>query len=205
MNPLVDNYLIDGCGRCPLGGTPQCKVLTWSEELHYLRSILLTTELKEEVKWSVPCYTYQGKNVIILSAFKDNCVLSFFKGALIKDKYKLLESAGEHSQSVRLIRFKSLEEVTKNEAKIITYIKEAIEIEKSGKKVETKASTMEYPEELVAIFKKNAAAKKAFESLTPGRQRGYLLHFTGAKQSATRISRIEKCLPLILKGKGLND
>jgi uncharacterized protein YdeI (YjbR/CyaY-like superfamily) len=107
MNPLIDNYLIDGCGRCPLGGTPQCKVLTWTKELNYLRSILLTSELKEEFKWSVPCYTYNGKNVLIMAAFKDNCVLSFFKGSLIKDKHNLLESAGENSTLVRVMRFRS--------------------------------------------------------------------------------------------------
>lgn len=202
----VDQYLIDGCGRCKLYKTPQCKVHTWSTELKVLRAIIQDCGLTEELKWSVPCYTFENKNVLILAAFKDYCSVSFFKGALLKDAKKLLSTPGENSQAARQFRFTSVKEIEKLSTNIKAYIKEAIELEKQGKKIEFKQTSEDLMiEELENAFKKNASLKKAFYALTPGRQRGYLLFFSQAKQSATRASRIEKCTAAILKGKGLND
>lgn len=205
-NKQIDNYLIDGCGRCKLHGTPQCKVNTWKIELKVLRDMILDCGLTEELKWSVPCYTFENINILIMAAFKDYCTVSFFKGALLKDTKKLLSSPGENSQATRQFRFTSLKEIEKLSSSIKAYIKEAIELEKQGKKIEFKQTTNDLMiEELESAFKKNAALKKAFYALTPGRQRAYLLFFSQAKQSATRASRIEKSSPSILKGKGLND
>lgn len=202
----VDQYLIDGCGRCKLYKTPQCKVHAWSTELKVLRAIIQDCGLTEELKWSVPCYTFENKNVLILAAFKDYCSVSFFKGALLKDAKKLLSTPGENSQAARQFRFTSVKEIEKLSSNIKAYIKEAIELEKQGKKIEFKQTSEDLMiEELENAFKKNASLKKAFYALTPGRQRGYLLFFSQAKQSATRASRIEKCTAAILKGKGLND
>lgn len=202
----VDQYLIDGCGRCKLYKTPQCKVHTWSTELKVLRSIIQDCGLTEELKWSAPCYTFENKNVLILAAFKDYCSVSFFKGALLKDAKKILSTPGENSQAARQFRFTSVKEIEKLSTNIKAYIKEAIELEKQGKKIEFKQTSEDLMiEELENAFKKNASLKKAFYALTPGRQRGYLLFFSQAKQSATRASRIEKCTAAILKGKGLND
>lgn len=202
----VDQYLIDGCGRCKLYKTPQCKVHAWSTELKVLRAIIQDCGLTEELKWSVPCYTFENKNVLILAAFKDYCSVSFFKGALLKDAKKLLSTPGENSQAARQFKFTSVKEIEKLSSNIKAYIKEAIELEKQGKKIEFKQTSEDLMiEELENAFKKNASLKKAFYALTPGRQRGYLLFFYQAKQSTTRTSRIEKCTPAILKGKGLND
>ncbi len=206
LNKAVDKYLIDGCGRCKLYMTPQCKVHTWSTELKLLRSLLNECNLTEELKWSMPCYTHEGKNILILAAFKEYCSISFFKGALLKDSKKLLSSPGENSQATRQFRFTNVKEIEKLSSSIKAYVKEAIELEKKGEKIEFKQSANDLMiEELENAFKKNAALKKAFYALTPGRQRGYLLFFSQAKQSATRTSRIEKCTAAILKGKGLND
>lgn len=205
-NKQVDNYLIDGCGRCKLYGTPQCKVNDWKAELKVLREIILDCGLTEELKWSMPCYTLEDKNILILAAFKDYCSISFFKGALLKDTKKLLSSPGENSQATRQFRFTSLKEIEKLSSSIKAYIKEALELEKQGKKIEFKQTASDLMiEELESAFKKNPALKKAFYALTPGRQRGYLLFFSQAKQSATRASRIEKSAVAILKGMGLND
>lgn len=202
----VDQYLIDGCGRCKLYKTPQCKVHAWSTELKVLRAIIQDCGLTEELKWSVPCYTFENKNVLILAAFKDYCSVSFFKGALLKDAKKLLSTPGENSQAARQFKFTSVKEIEKLSSNIKAYIKEAIELEKQGKKIEFNQTANDLMiEELESVFKKNASLKKAFYALTPGRQRGYLLFFSQAKQSATRASRIEKCTAAILKGKGLND
>lgn len=202
----VDQYLIQGCMRCSLGNTPDCKVHRWSEELKLLRDIISDTDLVEEVKWSQPCYTYNDKNVLIMAVFKDYAFISFFKGSLLKDKSNLLHSPGENSQAVRQFRFTSPEQVAELESEIKAYINEAIEIEKSGKKVEFKKdSYKEIPEELQDKFNDDPAFEQAFLSLTPGRQRGYVLHFSGAKQSATRTSRIEKQMDRIFEGKGMHD
>lgn len=206
MNPKVDNYLAVGCGRCPLGGTPDCKVHPWQAELREVRRILLDTELTEELKWGFPCYTFQGGNVVILSSFKDNCTLSFFKGVLLQDSERILVQPGENSQAGRVIRFTSVDEILALEAVLKAYVAEAIEVEKAGLKVEYQdTSAFEFPDELLKMFADDPAFAAAFEALTPGRQRGYLLHFSSAKQSQTRVRRIEKYMPRIFEGKGLHD
>jgi uncharacterized protein YdeI (YjbR/CyaY-like superfamily) len=206
MNPKVDEYFEVGCGRCPLGGTPDCKVHSWEEPMKELRRILLDTELTEEVKWSVPCYTYDGSNVLILSAFKDYCSLNFFKGVLLKDPEDWLVKPGPNTQASRLIRFTTVDEVLENEAIIKAYIEEAIAVEKAGLEVEYKAtSDYDFPDELISAFEDDPAFESAFEALTPGRQRGYLLHFSSAKQSKTRTRRIEKSMERIFEGKGFHE
>ena len=206
VNPKVDNYFTAGCGRCPLGGTPDCKVHSWQEEMKQLRRILLDTELSEELKWSVPCYTFQGDNILILSAFKDYCALSFFKGVLLKDPDDILIQQTKNTQATRLIRFTNVDEILAMEASLKAYIAEAIAVEKAGLKIEYKdTSQFDFPDELLSMFEDDPAFATAFEDLTPGRQRGYLLHFSSAKQSKTRVSRIEKCMPKIFEGKGFHD
>jgi len=162
--------------------------------------------LSEELKWGSPCYTFEKKNVVIISKFKEYCTLSFFKGALLKDTNEILQAPGKNSQSVRLIKFTNVQEIRNVEAVLKNYIYEAIEIEKAGLKVNFKENTeLVYPEELQIKLKGNLDFKRAFNALTPGRQRAYNLYFTAAKQSKTRISRIENCVHKILAGKGIND
>ena len=176
------------------------------ESLQLLRKILQETDLVEAFKWKQPCYTHKGKNVIILAALKDHVVISFFKGALMTDKDNLLEKAGDHSQSARIIRFYNLDEVKKASTTIKSFIKQAIKIEETGKQVEKDVSFfIDEPLELVDQFKKDKEFDKAFHQLTPGRQRAYLMYFTAAKQTETRNSRIEKYKDRILKGFGFND
>jgi uncharacterized protein YdeI (YjbR/CyaY-like superfamily) len=206
LNTSVENFLQNGCGRCPLGGTPECKVHDWPKELKRLRSIVLGSGLVEEVKWGVPCYTFEKHNVVIVSALRECCTLSFFKGALLKDSHGVLEKPGENSQAARLFRFTSVREIAAREPLIKQYIREAIELEKAGAKVNFKAKTdLTIPIELENKFAALPALRAAFTALTPGRQRGYVIYFTGAKQSKTRESRIEKCIPAILEGRGLHD
>ena len=135
MNTKVDNYFTDGCGRCPLGGTPQCKVNNWTEELNQLRRIVLECGLTEESKWGVPCYTFQKKNIAIVSAFKEYCALSFFKGVLLNDTNNLLDKPGENSQSARLIKFTNTKQIIEQEPILKAYIFEAVEVEKAGLKL----------------------------------------------------------------------
>ena len=206
MNTNVDLYFTEGCGRCPLGGTPDCKVNHWPQELKQLRRIVLDCGLTEESKWGVPCYTFQGNNIGVVSAFKEYASLSFFKGALLEDTNGILDKPGENTQAARLIKFTNARQIMEMEPILKAYIYEAIEIEKAGLKVELK-KTAEYnmPEEFQKALDENPDLKTAFETLTPGRQRGYLLHFSQPKQSKTRESRIEKCTQRIFEGKGLND
>jgi uncharacterized protein YdeI (YjbR/CyaY-like superfamily) len=206
MNPKIDRYLAEGCGRCALGNTPQCKVNFWQDELKALRRIALESGLTEESKWGMPCYTFDKKNIVIVSAFKEYAAMLFFKGALLKDPKGILTTPTENSQSGRQARYTKLSDIKKTESVLKAYLAEAIELEKSGAKVEfKKVSEFVVPEEFQAVLDKTPAVKKAFEALTPGRQKGYLLHFAGAKQSKTREARIEKCLPGILAGKGIDD
>jgi uncharacterized protein YdeI (YjbR/CyaY-like superfamily) len=191
MNPKVDDYLL--------------RISAWQAELSLLRNILLECGLTEEIKWGAPCYLFEKTNIIILHNFKAYCAIGFFKGALLKDAKGLLKKPGENTQGGRVFPFTNTKEIVKQKALIKAYIFEAIEIEKAGIKVVPTLTPIEIPEELQHQFKKNAAFKKAFYQLTPGRQRAYLIHFTGAKQSATRTSRIEKFIPQILCGKGFND
>ncbi|MCX8056505.1 MAG: DUF1801 domain-containing protein, partial [Ignavibacteria bacterium] len=201
-NPKVDFYLQTGCGRCEYWNTPNCKVNSWRDILIELRKIILTTELKEELKWGQPCYTINGKNVLLMAAFRDYVALSFFKGTLLKDKNKILVAPGENSQSVRQIRFTKIDEVKNHKKIILDYIKEAIENEKKGLKV-TKATNTPIPIELKQKFEQDKEFEKAFYSLTPGRQRAYLIYFNQPKNSSTKLSRIEKSIPKIFQGKGL--
>lgn len=205
MNPEVDVYLIDGCGRCNLYATPDCKVHNWARELKLLRNIVLSCGLTEALKWSQPCYTNNGKNVLLVTAFKDYCCISFFKGVLLKDEQYLLEAPGENTQSGRIWKFTNVSQIKDTEALIKAYIFEAIDIEKAGLKVTFKKNPEPIPEELEEVFKTKPEVKTAFEALTPGRQRGYILHFSQAKQSKTRMTRIEKYIPKILEGKGFHD
>jgi uncharacterized protein YdeI (YjbR/CyaY-like superfamily) len=171
-----------------------------------LRDIALETGLDEEVKWGFPAYTFKKKNIFMLGSFKEYSSIMFFKGALLSDSEKILVQPTENSNSGRQLRFTNANEIQKLKKTILSYIFEAVELEKSGAKVEAK-KTSEYPmpEELELKFKELPELKAAFEKLTPGRQRGYLLHFSQAKQSATRLSRIEKNMEAIFNGKGLNE
>jgi uncharacterized protein YdeI (YjbR/CyaY-like superfamily) len=205
MNKTVDNYLLEGCGRCPLGGTPDCKVHQWTSALQLLRRIVLDCGLTEESKWGVPCYTFQQKNVLMVSALKDHCSISFFKGSLLRDHKNLLVKPGPNSQAVRLFKFRHINEIEAIEKDIKTYILESIEVEKAGLKVPFIKKPEPIPEELDVKLEEDPALKTAFEALTPGRQRGYILYFSQPKQSKTRMARIEKCTPMILTGLGLHD
>ncbi len=179
---------------------------TWKEELLLLRSIVLDCGLAESYKWNHPCYTYKNHNIALIHGFKDYCALSFFKGALLKDTEGILVQQTKNVQGGRQLRFTSLQEIITMKATIKAYLYEAIEVEKAGLKVEyKKTEEFDMPEELRQKLDNDPELKSAFEALTPGRQRGYLLHFAGAKQSKTRAARIEKYIPKILDGKGLND
>ena len=192
MNPKVDWFFE--------------KASQWKDEYQKLRAICLASGLTEDLKWGCPCYTYKKTNVVLIHGFKNYCALLFHKGALLKDTENILIQQTENVQSARQIRFTNLQEITDLEADLKAYIFEAIEVEKAGLKVELK-KTSEFPmvEEFKKVLNENPALKDAFNSLTPGRQRGYLLYFSQAKQSKTRESRIEKYTPHMLGGKGLDD
>ena len=192
MNPKVDEFIR--------------QVKNWKEEISKLRMILLDCQLNEELKWRQPCYTLGSSNIALIGNFKEYCTISFFKGVLLNDAEGILVSPGENSQTVKMIKVTSLSEIEQLEPTIKAYIYEAIEVEKAGLKVEfTKSTNLDFPEELINKMANDAAFKSAFEGLTPGRQRAYNLHFSGAKQSQTRIDRIEKFTSRILKGIGIND
>ena len=176
------------------------------KELAQLRWIALDCGLTEELKWGCPCYTFEKKNIVLIHVFKEYCAFLFFKGALLADPKNILIQQTEHVQAARQARFTGVKEIIHLKSTLKAYIYEAIEVEKAGLEVKLKkTSEFNMPEELQKRLDKNAALKKAFNLLTPGRQRGYLLHFSAPKQSKTRESRIEKCIPEILKGRGLND
>jgi uncharacterized protein YdeI (YjbR/CyaY-like superfamily) len=205
LNPTVDLYIADGCGRCKYYATAKCKVRNWQEALETLRQVVLECGLTEELKWSVPCYTFNGKNIVVISAFKEYCSLSFFKGALLQDNKSILDKTSESMQSARLVKFKHTKEIIDKTSILKAYILQAIEIEKAGLKVNFKKSPEPVPEELLTKFDEYPGLKKAFYDLTPGRQRGYIIYFSQPKQSNTRASRIEKCMDKIMNGAGLND
>lgn len=178
----------------------------WATTLAELRALLQASDLTEEVKWKAPCYTYGGKNVAMLASFRDNCGISFFKGALLKDPADLLELPGPNSRSARIARFTDPERVTAVREELAALLRAAIEVEKSGQQVEpTSTPADEWPAELRQQFSEVPGLEAAFTELTPGRQRGYLVYFNGAKQSATRTSRIEAYRQKILDGKGFHD
>lgn len=205
MDIEIRDYFENGCGRCSLAKTPDCKVHAWQKELHYLRNLIASTPLTEERKWGVPCYTFQGKNVLILSAFKTRCTVSFFKGSLLQDASKLLEKPGKNSQATRQFNFTQLSDIQKIEAEITAYIYEAIEVEKLGLKVNFKKEPETVPTELLQQFEVQPNLKEAFYQLTPGKQRGYLLYFSAPKKSETKTQRIKKYTPNILRGEGMQD
>ncbi|MCL4478878.1 MAG: YdeI family protein [Deltaproteobacteria bacterium] len=192
MNPKVDAFLR--------------KAKQWKKEFTKLRMIVLDSQLAEELKWGQPCYTFKEKNVVLIHGFKEYCALLFFKGALLQDTKGILIRQTENVQAARQIRFTDVRQIVEMEPVLKTYIKQAIEVEKAGLKVQFK-KTAEYkiPEEFQIKLDKNPALKTAFEALTPGRQRAYIFYFSAPKQSKTRESRVEKCMQQILKGKGLND
>lgn len=192
MNPKVDFYFT--------------KEKKWQAEIEKLRTIALDCNLNEELKWGCPCYTYKGDNIVLIHVFKEYCAYLFFKGVLLKDTKGILIQQTKNVQMARQVRFTNSKEIVKLEKILKAYIYEAIEVEKAGLKVELKKTT-EYPvpEEFKEVLDKRPALKKAFEALTPGRQRGYLFYFSSAKQSKTRKERVEKCIPKILSGKGLDD
>jgi uncharacterized protein YdeI (YjbR/CyaY-like superfamily) len=182
------------------------KAKKWQAELKKLRTIILDCGLTEELKWGVPCYTFQESNIVLIHVFKEYCALLFFKGALLNDANGILIQQTKNVQSARQIRFTNVREIVKLKPILKAYIYEAIEVEKAGLKVPLK-KTKEFsmPEEFQNKLNENPALKRAFKALTPGRQRGYLLYFSAPKQSKTRESRVEKCMQQILNGKGLND
>ncbi len=204
-SPQIDQFLLEGCMRCSLGATPACKVHRWTAILEFLRQLILETELQEERKWGVPTYTINGKNVVMLGVFKDSCVLSFIKGQFLPDPKGLLALPGPNSREGRILRFTQLNQATGLENEIRHFLQEAIQVERSGKRAAASSSLQLLPEELLQKFAEHPGLETAFFALTPGRQRGYLIHFSGAKQSPTRLSRIEKCIPKIFSGKGMMD
>ena len=192
MNPKVDEYLR--------------KAKKWQEEFKKLRMIVLDCGLTEELKWGHPCYTFQKSNIVLIHGFKEYCALLFFKGALLKDANGILIQQTENVQAARQIRFTNVQEIVRMETTLQAYIREAIEVEKAGLKVNfKKTSEFKIPEEFRNKLDETPALKPAFDALTPGRQRAYLFYFSQPKQSKTRESRVEKCMQQILNGKGLND
>ncbi|PUB27547.1 uncharacterized protein YdeI (YjbR/CyaY-like superfamily) [Elizabethkingia sp. YR214] len=178
----------------------------WQKEFEKLRAIILDTGLDEELKWGCPCYTYHGRNIVLIHGFKEYCAILFFKGALLNDTNNILIQQSENVQAARQIRFTNQEEISKLEKEIKLYVYEALEVEKSEVQVPMKKTKdFEVAEEFQHKLNTDTVLKEAFQALTPGRQRAYLLYFSSAKQPKTRESRIEKCIPQILTGKGLND
>ncbi len=192
MNPKVDFFFI--------------KAKKWREEFEKLREIILGCQLTEELKWGVPCYTYEKSNILLVHGFKDYCAILFVKGALLKDTVGILIQQTENVQSARQVRFTGVDEIVEMEPILKAYINEAIEVEKAGLKVNLKkTSEFTVPEEFQKKLDENPALKTAFEALTPGRQRAYIFYFSQPKLSKTRESRVENCTQQILNGKGLND
>ncbi len=192
MNPKVDEFL--------------SKAKKWKEEFEKLRNIFLDCELTEEFKWMHPCYTFENKNIVLIHGFKDYCALLFHKGALLQDPHGILIQQTENVQAARQIRFTNVQQIVEMEAILKAYVNEAIEIEKAGLQVNFKQNAdFNVPEELQSKFDEIPALKTAFETLTPGRQRAYILYFSKPKQAKTREARVEKYVQQILDGKGMND
>jgi len=206
MTRDIETYFLEGCGRCALGGTPECKVHRWAGALQFLRAIVLSCGLEETVKWGQPCYMHKGKNILLVTTLKDFVILSFFKGCLLSDANGWFAGQGGKGQEGRVLRFTDEVGIHSREAVLREYIFEAIAVEESGIPLPPRdPESLALPEELRERFLSDAAFEAAFRALTPGRQRGYLFFFNGASKSATRISRIEKSMPDIFRGKGLQD
>jgi uncharacterized protein YdeI (YjbR/CyaY-like superfamily) len=192
MNPKVDFYF--------------SKAKKWQEEITQLRTIVLDCHLTEELKWGCPCYTFKEDNIVLIHVFKEYCAVLFFKGSLLKDSKGVLIQQTKNVQAARQMRFTNVQEIVKMKTTLKAYIYEAVKVEEAGLKVPMKkTAAFETPEEFKKKLDKDATLKTAFKALTPGRQRGYLLYFSSAKQAKTREARIEKCMPQIIKGKGLDD
>lgn len=202
----AEQYLEKGCGRCNLYDTPACKVHTWKQELIELRSILAEFPFTEEIKWGVPVYTIGGKNVVSISALKQYAALSFFNGYLLNDVHNILEKAGNDSRIGRLIRLRSTEEIRQLTPFIRDYLQQSIKLQKNDRQNPPPPPVeLSFPEIFIRMLEQNDPLNHAFSSLTQGRKRGYSLYFSSAKKTETLITRIEKCIPLILEGKGLHD
>lgn len=192
MNPKVDFYFN--------------KEKRWQKEIEKLRTIVLDCQLTEELKWGCPCYMFEKNNIVLIHVFKEYCALLFFKGALLKDPNGILIQQTKNVQAARQIRFTNVQEIVEMKAIIEAYIYEAVEVEEAGLKVDFKEkAALVFPEEFQKKLDENRALKAAFNALTPGRQRAYNLYFSAAKQAKTREARVEKCIPQILDGKGLED
>lgn len=204
-NPAVDEYFDIGCGRCPLVATPACKVNNWRELLLNIRALVLECGLREERKWGVPCYTFEGKNVVIIGAFKAYCSIAFFKGVLLKDDSGLLQKPGENSNTSRLIKLTTLSQLHDYAPQIMALIEQAIEIERQGFKAPKNTTPIPVPHELQEKFDESPGFESAFKALSPGRQKEYLFYFSQAKQAATRAARVERYYGKIMLGKGYSD
>jgi len=192
QNPKIDKFLKN--------------TIQWRDEFTLLRSIILDCDLNEELKWGVPCYTFDDKNIVLIHGFKKYCAILFIKGALLQDPESILIQQTKNVQAARQIRFTNIKQINNLRSIIQKYIYQAIEIEKAGLEVNFKKDNLDsLPDELISAFKTNQSLKDAFEELTPGRQRAYILYFTQPKQTKTKIARIEKWIPQIIAGKGLND
>ncbi|GEP90600.1 Uncharacterized conserved protein YdeI, YjbR/CyaY-like superfamily, DUF1801 family [Chitinophaga terrae (ex Kim and Jung 2007)] len=191
MNPKIDSFL--------------SRATNWHDEMEKLRKILLSCDLTEELKWGKPCYSHHGKNIVIIQGFKDYCALLFFKGYLLSDPEGVLVKTGQNTVVGRQMRFTDAKTITKLAPVIKAYIYEAIEAEEAGIKADVKKEALPIPEELRSAFSKNTKLKTSFQALTPGRQNAYIFYFSQPKQSKTRTARIEKYIPYILQGKGMND
>lgn len=201
----VEAYLKDGCGRCEHYQTPQCKVLLWTEPLQALRKLVLAAGLQETLKWGSPCYTHDGRNVVMVVSFREYCSIEFFQGAALEAEEGVLESHGENSHVARFVRFHSAKEVRARKALLEGLLAQAIERAKAGEKIERPKAAQPVPAELARRLASDAPLRKAFEALTPGRRRSHVLHVSGAKQSTTREARVAKCVPVILAGRGFNE
>lgn len=204
-NTSVESYLAEGCGRCDLFQTPQCKVLRWPGELLALRALLRDSGLQEAMKWGAPCYMWEGGNVLMLSALKDGVAVGFFKGSLLSDPEGRLQAPGPNSQAARQLRFTSTAQVQEAAPFLRQLIAQAIELEKVGARVTFNRAAEPIPEELQARLDSDPILAEAWQALTPGRRRSYVLHIAGAKQASTRETRVERCAPMIMEGRGFNE
>jgi uncharacterized protein YdeI (YjbR/CyaY-like superfamily) len=204
-NQELDSYFTQGCGRCPRGGTPQCSVLLWPRALATLRHLALQCGLAEERKWGAPCYTHRGKNVAIIGAFRDSCVLSFFKGAMLADPQGLLSLPGENTQMGRVVRITNEAQPTQWADGIKALLLEAMELAAKGAPAPEPAAPAPLPAELAEALAADPELAAAFEALTPGRQRSHCMHIAAAKQPATRRARVANCRPKVLLGLGFTE
>lgn len=209
-NTTFESYVTEGCGRCEHFRTPACKVHPWAEVLRALRGLMLEPRpaeemLIEELKWGMPCYTLDGQNVAMVSAFKERCVISFFKGFALTDEAGVLTTAGPNSRVARLLEFRSLDEVEARRDVARGFIAQAIALARSGVELKPEPADEPMPEELEQALAADPALAQAFDDLTPGRQRSFVLYVGGAKQAATRVKRAARCAPKIMAGKGYNE